>query len=342
MRINRTDLDTAAEHGLLESRQVEPLWQFFHQQGKDQPRLQFSHLLYYLGGLMAIGDMTLFMTVAWELLGGWGILLLATLYIVLAIALTEYLLQRDLRIPAGLTAALAVALVPLAVYGLQQGLGLWPDDAVYRDYHHWVSWRWILMELATLAAACVMFWRYRLPFLLLPVAVTLWYLSMDLVPFLFDQALTWELRRDFSLWFGLGMLLVALGVDLRLGRQPDYAFWLFLFGMLAFWSGLSFRYSDSEWAKLGYFTINLGLLFIGTALRRRVFVVFGGFGVASYLGYLSYQVFADSLWFPVVLSFAGLVIIGLGVLWQRYEQCIGVRLRAVLPARLRQVIEAGD
>ncbi len=342
MRINRTDLDTAAEHGLLESRQVEPLWQFFHQQGKDQPRLQFSHLLYYLGGLMAIGAMTLFMTVAWELLGGWGILLLATLYIVLAIALTEYLLQRDLRIPAGLTAALAVALVPLAVYGLQQGLGLWPDDAVYRDYHHWVSWRWILMELATLAAACVMFWRYRLPFLLLPVAVTLWYLSMDLVPFLFDQALTWELRRDFSLWFGLGMLLVALGVDLRLGRQPDYAFWLFLFGMLAFWSGLSFRYSDSEWAKLGYFTINLGLLFIGTALRRRVFVVFGGFGVASYLGYLSYQVFADSLWFPVVLSFAGLVIIGLGVLWQRYEQCIGVRLRAVLPARLRQVIEAGD
>ncbi len=342
MRINRTDLDTAAEHGLLESRQVEPLWQFFHQQGKDQPRLQFSHLLYYLGGLMAIGAMTLFMTVAWELLGGWGILLLATLYIVLAIALTEYLLQRDLRIPAGLTAALAVALVPLAVYGLQQGLGLWPDDAVYRDYHHWGSWRWILMELATLAAACVMFWRYRLPFLLLPVAVTLWYLSMDLVPFLFDQALTWELRRDFSLWFGLGMLLVALGVDLRLGRQPDYAFWLFLFGMLAFWSGLSFRYSDSEWAKLGYFTINLGLLFIGTALRRRVFVVFGGFGVASYLGYLSYQVFADSLWFPVVLSFAGLVIIGLGVLWQRYEQCIGVRLRAVLPARLRQVIEAGD
>ncbi len=342
MRINRNDLAAAAEQGVLEPRQVEPLWQFFQQQGKDQPRLQFSHLLYYLGGLMAIGAMSLFMTVAWELLGGWGILLLATLYMVLAIALTEYLLQHGLRIPAGLTAALAVALIPLAVYGLQQGLGLWPDDAVYRDYHHWVSWRWILMELATLAAACVIFWRYRLPFLLLPVAVTLWYLSMDLVPFLFDQALTWELRRDFSLWFGLGMLLVALGVDLRLGRQPDYAFWLFVFGMLAFWSGLSFRASDSEWAKFGYFAINLGLLFIGTALRRRVFVVFGGLGVASYLGYLSYQVFADSLWFPVVLSFAGLVVIGLGVLWQRYEQCIGARLRAVLPARLRQVIETGD
>ena len=227
MRINRTDLDAAAEQGVLESRQVEPLWQFFQQQGKDQPRLQFSHLLYYLGGLMAIGAMTLFMTVAWELLGGWGGVLLATLYMVLAIALTEYFLQRELRIPAGLTAALAVALVPLAVYSLQQSLGLWPDHVVYRDYHPWVSWRWILMELATLAAACVIFWRYRLPFLLLPVVVTLWYLSMDLVPFLFDQELTWELRRDFSLWFGLGMLLVALGADLRLGRQPDYAFWLF-------------------------------------------------------------------------------------------------------------------
>lgn len=342
MRITRTDLETAAARGLIRSDQAEPLWRFLRDQGRDQPRLQLSHLLYYLGGMMAIGAMTLFMTLAWEMLGGWGILLIAGLYIVLAVALTEYLLQHGLPIPAGLTAALAVALVPLAVYGLQKGLGFWPDDAVYRDYHAWISWRWILMELATLAAAAIAFWRYRLPFLLLPVAVTLWYLSMDLVPFLFDQELTWELRRDFSLWFGLGMLALAFAVDLRLGREPDYGFWLYLFGMLAFWFGLSLRESDSELAKFVYCLTNVGLLLIGTALRRRVFVVFGGLGVAGYLGYLSYRVFADSLWFPVLLSFLGLLVIGLGILWQRHEQRLGAALRGRLPVRLRRVVETGD
>lgn len=342
MRITRADLDTAAARGLIEAEQAEGLWRFFQEQGRDRPSLQLSHLLYYLGGMMAIGAMTVFMTLGWETLGGWGILLIAGLYIVLAVGLTEYLLQRGLRIPAGLTAALAVALVPLAVYGLQMGLGFWPDEAVYRDYHDVISWRWILMELATLAAAAVAFWRYRLPFLLLPVAVTLWYLSMDLVPFLFDQQLTWELRRDFSLWFGLGMLVLAFAVDLRLGRRPDYGFWLYLFGMLAFWFGLSLRESDSEPAKFLYCMINLGLLLIGTALSRRVFVVFGGLGVAGYLGYLSYRVFADSLWFPVLLSFLGLLVIGLGILWQRHEQRLGERLRAVLPARLRRVIETAE
>ena len=112
--------------------------------------------------------------------------------------------------------------------------------------------------------------------------------------------------------------------------------------MLAFWCGLSLRESDSELAKFLYCLLNVGLLLVGTALRRRVFVVFGGIGVAGYLGYLANDVFADSLWFPVVLSFLGLGVIGLGILWQRHEQRLGEALRARLPQRLRAVIEAGD
>ena len=244
--------------------------------------------------------------------------------------------------PAGLTAALAVALTPLAVYGLQKSLGFWPDAAIYKDYHDFISWRWILMELATLAVGAILLWRYRLPFLIMPVAVTLWYMSMDLVPFLFCFEFTWELRRDFSLWFGLLMLMLAFGVDLRFGRRPDFAFWLYLFGMLAFWCGLSLRDSDSELAKFGYCLLNIMLLLLGTALRRRVFVVFGGCGLALYLGYLANEVFQDSLLFPVVLSFIGLGIIGLGILWQKYQEQLGQTLRQLLPQRLQQVIAAGD
>ncbi|MCB1713780.1 MAG: DUF2157 domain-containing protein [Candidatus Competibacteraceae bacterium] len=342
MHINRADLDNAVKQGLIDASQAEPLWQYFNAQGVRQARFQLSHLLYYLGGLIAISALSIFVTWAWELLGGWGLLLIAVFYIVLALALTEYLLQRQLPVPAGLTAALAVALTPLAVYGLQKSLGFWPDAAIYKDYHDFISWRWILMELATLAVGAILLWRYRLPFLIMPVAVTLWYMSMDLVPFLFSFEFTWELRRDFSLWFGLLMLMLAFGVDLRFGRRPDFAFWLYLFGMLAFWCGLSLRDSDSELAKFGYCLLNIMLLLLGTALRRRVFVVFGGCGIALYLGYLANEVFQDSLLFPVVLSFIGLGIIGLGILWQKYQEQLGQTLRQLLPQRLQQVIAAGD
>jgi hypothetical protein len=343
MRISQSDLGAAVSGGVISEQQSNELWQFLQTRHPHQPNLQMSNLLYYLGGLIAIAAMSLFMTLGWEMLGGWGIMIISAFYMLLAVGLTEYLLQRQLAIPAGLTAALLVALTPLLVYGLQVGLGFWDsDDAAYRDYHRYISWHWPLMELATLAVGAIVLWRYRMPFLLMPVAVTLWYLSMDLAPFLFAEDLTWDLRRDVSLWFGLAMLIVAFAVDLRYGRRPDYGFWLYLFGMLAFWCGLTFQNSDSELGKFVYCLLNLALLFIGTLLQRRVFTVFGGIGVAVYLGHLAYEVFEDSLLFPLALSFLGIGVIWLGIIWQRHEAGIGQHLRTILPLRMRSMIEQAD
>ena len=89
----------------------------------------------------------------------------------------------------------------------------------------------------TLAAGAVLLWRYRFPFMLMPIAVTLWYMSMDLVPFLFGDGRDWEIRKFISLWFGLAMVLLAFWVDVRSRHSKDYAFWLYLFGVLTFWGG---------------------------------------------------------------------------------------------------------
>src|SRR5207247_730974 len=123
-----------------------------------------------------------------------------------------------------------------------------------------------------------------LPFMLMPVAVTLWYMSMDIVPFLFgaDRVYDWEIRKFISLWFGLAMVLVAFWVDLRSRLSRDYAFWLYLFGVLAFWGGLSLMKSGSELGKLGYCGINVAMILLGAVIGRRVFAVFGGLGVAGY------------------------------------------------------------
>ncbi len=79
-------------------------------------------------------------------------------------------------------------------------LGFWAEGRVYRDYHTLVDWRWMLMELATLATGAALLWRYRLPFMVMPLALTFWYMSMDLTPFLFGAAdQSWALRKAVSL-----------------------------------------------------------------------------------------------------------------------------------------------
>lgn len=98
--------------------------------------------------------------------------------------------------------------------------------------------------------------------------------------------------------------------------------------------------SDSELGKLAYCGINVLMILIGAVLGRRVFAVFGGLGVAFYLGHLSQKVFKDSLLFPFALSLIGLTIIWLGALWQRREAQLTARLRAFLPGPLRELIEA--
>jgi hypothetical protein len=70
--------------------------------------------------------------------------------------------------------------------------------------------------------------------------------------------------------------------------------------------------------------------------------VFGGLGVAGYLGHLSYRVFRDSMIFPFALSLLGLAIIWLGVIWQRREAQWSGRLRGYLPEALRELIEARE
>jgi len=69
-----------------------------------------------------------------------------------------------------------------------------------------------------------------------------------------------------------------------------------------------------------YCLINIALMGMAVLLRRPVFMVFGALGVAAYLGYLSYEVFAQSLLFPVVLTMIGLGVIWLGLVYQKRRE----------------------
>ena len=98
--------------------------------------------------------------------------------------------------------------------------------------------------------------------------------------------------------------------------------------------------SGSEFGKLLYCLINLGLIGLAVLLRRPLFMVFGALGVAGYLGYLAHDVFEDSLLFPVVVSLIGLGVMGLGLFYQKRREAMSNALRRQLPAGLLAVLPA--
>jgi hypothetical protein len=340
MKIHEKHLDDAAARGIITAEQLAALLAFLRSRPDTGPAFNFTNLLYYFGGLVAIGAMTLFMNLGWEEFGGWGIFWISLAYAAAGLLLSRYFMKQGHAIPAGICATFVVALTPLAIYGLQQANGWWPDDTVYQDYHRVIQWHWIYLELGTLAAGSIMLWRFRYPFSVMPVAVTLWYMSMDVAAMLMADEFDWEFRAFVSMWFGLATVLLAFWVDLRSRHSGDFAFWLYIFGVMAFWGGLSSQESDSELNKLLYFCINIGLIAIGAVLVRKVFVVFGAIGSALYLGHLADKVFADSWMFPIVLAAIGLLIVYCGLLWSRHEAAITRILRSGLPLPLRQLVEA--
>lgn len=332
-RFDASDLTRAVDAGVLDAAQKQALLAFLERQPPRQVSFQLAHVAFYLGALLIMGAMGWLLSEAWMRIGDGALLGIALLYILLLTMGGLAMHRHGQIIPGGVLAAVAVSIVPLAVFALERLAGFWPLDDDQSNYHHYYTYvqgGWLLMELATVVAGLLMLRLIPFPFIVMPIALALWFMSMDLSEWFHGEQFNWEQRQQISLWFGLGMLLVFLLIDGR--TRQDYAFWGYLGGLLAFWGGLTSMNSDSELGKAVYCLINLGLMFTAVLLRRPMFMVFGALGVAAYLGYLSYEVFAESLLFPVVLSLIGLGVIGLGLLYQKHRERLSTKVRAAIPA----------
>lgn len=337
MELQQEDLNKAAQEQIISAEQAGKLWMYLNQLQRDTPRFEFSHIMYYFGGFLAISAVTLFVTLSWQALQGVGLFILSSLLFLFGALLIHYFLNKKLVIPAGIMSVFCVALVPLAIYNIQLTFGWFPNSSVhYRGFYSWIQGYWVPMELGTLIIASVMLYIYQFTFLVFPIAFTLWFLSMDLYC-LFLNTDNFASRASFSLYFGLLMLCAALYMDLKHNsddKKNDYAYWLYLFGVITFWSGLSFQSSTNEFNKLIYCFINIILIFTGAILNRRVFTVFGAIGVLGYLSHLSVSVFANSLGFPIVLVFLGILIMLAASRWSRFEKKLMVIIKPYLPEQI--------
>jgi hypothetical protein len=340
LNCTKKNLDDAVTENIISFEQSQKLMEFLDKQPNTSPKFNFTNVLYYIGGMIAIGAMTLFMNLGWESFGGVGIVLISLFYGLAGVKLANVFKSKELAIPAGICGTFVIALTPIAVYGIQHAIGAWPDDSVYRDYHRYIKWHWLYMELSTLAVGAIVAWKYKYPFLVMPIAVTFWYLTMDLSAIITGGDYSWELRKIVSLYSGLLMIALGFWVDIRTRNKEDYSFWLYLFGVIAFWGGMSLQYSDSEMSKLIYFSINLLMIAAGVVIVRRVFVIFGAIGSTGYIAHLASGMFQDSWFFPIILTLLGLLVIYLGVLWQKNEMLITSKVRRFMPQVLRELLDA--
>ena len=339
MKIDKKDLEEAVVKNLLTKTQADKLWSFWLSQQKNIPTFRLTHILYYLGGLIAISAVTLYVTNAWEKLVGGPLLLLALLFFALGFGLMHYFIKIGYRIPAGIMAAFSLTLVPLIIYNIQYLLNYHPPQQFdYTDFHYWISAYWVNMELATLLIGVIMLYFYRLPFLLFPIAVILWYMSMDFWPLLFHKEIySFQDRAIFTMIFGLIMLALSVYVDYRSSESKmDYAFWLYIFAVMTFWGGLSAQNSNYELSKFIYCLINVVMLFASALLDRRVFAVFGTIGILGYLGHLSLTVFANSLSFPIAMVLIGILIIFIAILFTKMESKLKLIMGPYIPAFIKR------
>lgn len=338
MNLHSRDLEAAVQRGIITKEQMEALAALATSGDSASPKFDFIHLLYYLGALIVIGAMGMFMTLGWESFGGGGIFAVSLLYAA-AFAAAGYVFwfRKNMKIAGGLLVTMAVCMTPLAVYGLERALGVWPmdDPGKYQGFHVWINGSWLVMELATAAAAVAALVFVRFPFLTMPIAFAAWYMSMDLVPLILRrEEFSWDERKLVSVFVGLAMIVISYIADRR--TKQDFSFWGYLFGMMAFWGGLSLMDSGSELNKFLYCMLNVLLMLVSVWLSRKVFLVFGALGVFGYLGYLSYHVFEGSMLFPFALSFLGILLIACAVLYQKNEKRIEAFFERAVPGPVKR------
>ncbi len=324
------NLREAAEAGVIAEYDVEKLVRWASDRNVEARAERVEHIkgfnfvtvAYYFGAMLMISAGGWFLGDKWESLGTGGVLATALVYFGIALAIGLWLRAKGYVVGGGLLVTVAVCLVPLITYSIEALLGFWPDvpPGSYDEYYTHVRGGWIVIELVTMAAALIALLYVRFGFLTAPLAFSLWYFSMDLAAWILGRD---SLHGNEAAWVsvGVGAVTIATGyiIDRTIHRpgeprSEDFAFWCYLFGLMAFWGGLTSMNSGSELNKFLYLLLNIGLVALALYLKRSVFLVFGAMGIFGYIGHLAYRVFEDSFLFPFVLAIIGLVMI-LGTVW---------------------------
>ena len=349
--MTKDDLSALHAAGIIDAAKLSEISSFLVARDlkTQSPRFDLTHVLWYVGALIIIGAMGLFTNDAFNRMGGWALTACGLAYAGVATVAGHYLwTKKSLRIPGGLLITVAVSMVPMIIYGIQDALDLWKyaqgDPGEYHNFYPYINGSWIYMEIATVIVAALAAYFCRFSFILLIAAVAVWFFSMDVAVWFsrstlntYDYNADFSTRRLVSIIVGLIIIVTSWAMDLKRRGGSDMAFWLHIAGSAAFWGGLTLSDGGTELEKFAYLLINIGLLGLSLFLDRRIYAIFGGMGIATYLGQLAFNTFKDMILFSFALSAIGLLIIFLGLMLHKNRDRLAARLNANLPDVLKRL-----
>jgi hypothetical protein len=313
------------EHFLAEARAVgidEPAARRLHERlyGEDERRSElvrdaapFSaqtglsraiQALVGLGVVLLIGAHAWWSTTGYEELGIGLVLALTLLWQAGFLVAAEWAKRRGHGLLESGFAAIVAFYTPLAIYSLQRLFGAEFEGHDYNDFYPWISGGWVFMEAGSIVVAAALLYRYRRPFLLLPMTLFTGFLVMDATARIAGNGLDdFDTLKWVVLGGGIVIGLAAVALDYRGWRR--FAFWPHVVSIWLVAWGLPFC---TDTTSLALFVVAAVDLAVGVWLARLVYLAAGGV-----IGWAAITTSAHGAAFPFLLMAGGLVFIVLGI-----------------------------
>jgi hypothetical protein len=167
-------------------------------------------------------------------------------------------------------AAIVSFLIPALVYGVLKTLGFeFRND--YESFFPLIDGEWVVMEIAALAGGAALLWRFRYPFVSVPLLLYAYFFVLDMTS---RVAPAGSDSLTENMIVGYGVLGLALGTLLDLQGLRRFGLWPHLFGavpalmLLPVWFDLDWQISTIISGAL--------LLALGAALGRVSLLAIGG------------------------------------------------------------------
>src|SRR5207237_7039177 len=137
--LSAKDIERAADEGVLTKADADRLVRWAYDQHFNQLTIPEAQLpvpeqhkgfnlvtvLYYFGAMLMISACAWFLGDKWDSLGSPGVLVTSAIYLIIAAGMGWWLRGRGYVIGGGLLITVAVCLVPLITYSVEDITGLW-------------------------------------------------------------------------------------------------------------------------------------------------------------------------------------------------------------------------
>jgi len=314
-KLHKQDLEKAALQADCTPLQSEEIWRVLQADASVLRRHKLSSTIYYFGGFLIFLALGQFLVSAYTNYEKNFLLLTVSIYALALYGFGLYFWKKKNQILGGMGVFLALSLIPVIVYTVLDILNVWPGGSPgkYMNFYQWISGGWFLMEIITITATYITLRFIRYPCLTAILYLTLWFASLDILPFFayfISKNIPSYIFPKISIIYGASLTIFAFILDKK--NREKFSLWAYVFGVSIFWIGLSVNTYKTEWGHAIYCLLNIGMIMLSALLSRRIFAVLGVFGVLFYLEELIGRHFSLSQAFPFLLSAVGIIVIVAG------------------------------